>query len=372
MLKYLLEKEFRQFARNPFLMRMVIMFPITMLLILPLAANFEVKHINAFVVDADRSSYSSRLVRKIASTGTFGVVGLAPDYSQAMDSIDRNAASVVLEIPSGFERDLIREKKANVMIAANAVDQVKGSLGSAYLSLIVADFASEIRAEILSPATATAPAAGGFAIIPQYRYNPHLLYPVLMVPAILVMLLLMLCGFLPALNIVLEKEKGTIEQMNVTPVRRITLISAKLIPYWLVGFVVLTVGMLIARFVYALVPSGSLVTLYAFALVFIFAISGFGLVISNYAKTIQQAMFMIFFFVISMIFISGIYTPVSNMPVWARALSVASPLKYLIEVMRMVYLKGSSFADLSLQFLALCIFAVSFNGWAILSYKKTN
>lgn len=370
MLKYLLEKEFRQFARNSFLLRMAAMFPVVMLLILPLAANFEVKHINLFVVDADRSPSSSRLIGKIGSTGTFALVGVAPDYSEAMASIDRNASSIVLEIPEGFERDLIREKKANVMIAANAVDQMTGSLGSAYLSSIVSDFSSELRSELLTPQSL--PAAGNFSIIPQYRYNPHLLYPVLMVPAILVMLLAMLCGFLPALNIVLEKEKGTIEQMNVTPVHRLTLILAKLIPYWLVGFVVLTVGMLIARFVYALVPAGSLVTIYAFALVFILAISGLGLVISNYARTIQQAMFMIFFFVISMIFISGLYTPVSNMPAWARAISVVSPLKYLIEVLRMVYLKGSSFADLLGQFMALCCFAVLFNGWAILSYKKTN
>jgi ABC-2 type transport system permease protein len=370
MLKYLLEKEFRQFARNSFLMRMSIMAPVMILLILPLAANFEVKHVKLFVVDADRSSYSSRLVEKVASSGTFTLKGFSSDYSGAIESIDRNAADVVLEIPAGFERDLVGEKKASVMIAANGVDQVKGSLGSAYLSVVVSDFGADMRSELLSPQPH--PVAGNFTVIPQYRYNPRLVYPVTMVPALLVMLLAMMCGFLPALNIVLEKEKGTIEQMNVTPVHRYLLIIAKLIPYWLVGFVVLSIGMLIARFVYALVPAGSLATLYLFAGVFILAISGFGLVISNYAKTIQQAMFMIFFFVITMIFISGIYTPVSSMPAWARALSVASPLRYLIEVMRMVYLKGSSFADLRSHFFALCLFAVFFNGWAILSYKKTN
>ena len=370
MLKYLLEKEFRQFVRNSFLMWMAVMLPVMTLLILPLAASFEVKRVKLAVVDADRSLYSSRLIRKIASSGTFSLELVASDYSGGIFAIDRNAADIVLEIPSGFERDLVREKDANVMIAANAVDQVKGSLGSEYLSVIVSDFGAEIRAELLAPQPK--PAAGGFTVIPQYRYNPRLAYPVTMVPALLVMLLAMMCGFLPALNIVLEKEKGTIEQMNVTPVHRYLLIIAKLIPYWLVGFLALTIGFAIARFVYALVPAGSLMTLYAFAGIFILAISGFGLVISNYAKTVQQAMFMIFFFVITMIFISGIYTPVSSMPAWARALSVVSPLKYLIEVLRMVYLMGSSFADLRAQFFALCAFALFFNGWAVLSYKKTN
>ncbi|MCI1209676.1 MAG: ABC transporter permease [Treponema sp.] len=370
MLKYLLEKEFRQFIRNPFLMRMVIVSPVMIMLFLPLAANFEVKRVKLFVVDSDHSSYSSRLVRKAVSSGTFRLTGFSTDYSDAIRSIDRNGADVVLEIPAGFERNLMSEKKADVMIAANGVDQVKGSLGSAYLSVIVADFSADLRSGLLSPLSV--PAAGNFTVIPQYRYNPHLLYPVTMVPALLVMLLAMLCGYLPALNIVLEKEKGTIEQMNVTPVHRFTLIIAKLIPYWIVGFLVLTVGFLIARFVYALVPAGSLLTLYIFSGIFILGISGFGLVISNYAETVQQAMFMIFFFVITMIFISGIYTPVSSMPAWARALSVASPLKYLIETMRMVYLKGSSVADLRGQLLALCSSAVFFNAWAVLSYKKTN
>jgi len=193
-----------------------------------------------------------------------------------------------------------------------------------------------------------------------------------MVPALMVMILAMLCGFLPAMNIVMEKERGTIEQMNVTPVRRFTLIFAKLVPYWVMGFIVLTVCFGVARVAYGLSSAGSLATVYLFAAVFILAMSGLGLVISNYAQTVQQAMFMIFFFVITMILISGLYTPVSSMPRWVRVLSGFSPLRYIIDVIRMVYLKGSGIRDLWRQFLALCAFAFFFNGWAIIGYRKTN
>ena len=192
-----------------------------------------------------------------------------------------------------------------------------------------------------------------------------------MVPALMVMILAMICGFLPALNIVGEKESGTIEQINVTPIKKSVFILSKLIPYWVIGYFVLTIGMLIALFVWGLMPQGSVLTIYFFAGLFIIAFSGFGLVISNYALTIQQAMFMMFFFVLTFIFLSGLYTPVENMPLWAQRISDVSPLKYIIEVLRMVYLKGSSIQDLSKQFFALISFAIFFYGWAILSYRKT-
>jgi ABC-2 type transport system permease protein len=186
----------------------------------------------------------------------------------------------------------------------------------------------------------------------------------------MIMILALVCGFLPAINIVGEKESGTFEQMNVTPVSKIHFILAKLIPYWVVGFVVLTISFLAAWAFYGFLPVGSFVTLYIFTTLFVLAISGFGLVISNYANTIQQAIFMIFFFVITFIFMSGFYTPVASMPEWAQALSTFSPLKYIIMVFRLVYLKGSTVSDLIVPVAALSGFAVFFNSWAILSYRK--
>jgi ABC-2 type transport system permease protein len=210
----------------------------------------------------------------------------------------------------------------------------------------------------------------GLEIVPLYRYNPTLKYEVYMVPALMVMILAMICGFLPALNIVGEKESGTIEQINVTPIKKYTFILSKLIPYWLIGYFVLTIGMLIAMFFWKLIPQGSVLTIYFFATLFIVAFSGFGLVISNYAVNMQQAMFMMFFFVLTFIFLSGLYTPVENMPIWAQRISDFSPLKYIIQVLRMVYLKGSGISDLTRPLLALVSFAVFFYSWAIISYRK--
>jgi ABC-2 type transport system permease protein len=282
--------------------------------------------------------------------------------------VELDRSDIVLEIPEGFEKRLSTEFMADVMISADAVNGMKGGLGSSYLAAAIGDFAADVRGE--RPQNAPASNAPAVEIITQFRYNPRLEYPIYMVPALMVMLLTMLCGFLPALNIVGEKESGTIEQMNVTPVRKFPFILSKLIPYWVVGFVVLTICFGVARLVYGLVPNGSLLTIYLFASLFALAFSGFGLVISNYAKTIQQAMFMMFFFVITFVLMSGLYTPITSMPNWAQAVSRFSPLRYFIQVMRLVYLKGSGVRDLLPPLAALSAFAIGFNGWAVLSYRK--
>lgn len=368
MLKYLLEKEFKQFFRNRFLPRVVIVLPFVVLSIFPLVANFEVKNINLSLVDHDKSSMSNQLVHKIESSGYFRITDVSPSYSSALQSVEKNRADLILEIPARFEASLIREQEARLLISTNTVNGMRGGMGSAYLVSIINDFNNLVRMD-LQPSTSglTVPS---LEIVPQFRFNPRLIYKVFMIPAIMVMMLAIVCGFLPALNIVSEKENGTIEQMNVTPVKKLDFILAKLIPYWIVGFVVLTICFMVAWLFYGLVPVGSFLTIYLFSSLFVLAISGFGLVISNYAKTIQQGIFMIFFFVITFIFMSGLYTPVASMPQWAQALSTFSPLKYIIMVFRLVYLKGSSPSDLLLPFTALTGFALFFNGWAVISYKK--
>ena len=368
MLKYLLEKEFKQLLRNKFLPRFIVAFPFVALLIFPLAANFEVKDLRVGLVDMDRGDYSRRIAQKISASRYFRLVGVFGSYGEALARVERDEADLILEIPSGLERRLSAEGSASVMISANAVNGVKGGLGGSYLSALVDEFATEASGELSrSPGRASVP---GFDIRSIYRYNPRLEYPIFMVPALMVMVMAMLCGFLPALNIVGEKESGTLEQMNVTPVRRLPFILSKLIPYWVIGFLALTICFGVAYAFYGLAPRGSILTIYLFASVFALAFSGFGLVISNYARSVQQAMLMIFFFVITFVLMSGLYTPVASMPDWAQAVSRLSPLCYFVQVMRLVYLKGSGAGDLVPQLAALCGFAALFNGWAILSYRK--
>lgn len=365
MLKYLLEKEFKQFFRNKALPKMAVIMPFMTILIFPLVANFEIKNINLAVVDHDKSTTSRSLVQKVASGGYFRISDVAESNAEAMTGIELNKSDIILEIPPNLERDLQREGKAKVLISANAVSGTKGGLGSAYLAGIVGDYGLELNSEINSVL-----GSESIIIAPRFWYNPRLLYTYFMVPALMVMVLAMVCGFLPALNIVGEKESGTIEQINVTPVSKLNFILSKLLPYWIIGFVVLTISFFAAWIAYGLTPAGSIVTIYLFAALFVLAFSGFGLVISNYATTLQQAMFMMFFFVLTFVFMSGLYTPVANMPGWAQNLSIISPLKYIIVVLRQVYLKGSTFTELLKPFWMLTAFAIFFNGWAVLSYRK--
>lgn len=366
MIRYLLEKEFRQIFRNPFLPRLVIIFPCITLLVMPWAADFEVRNIRLASVDSDMSYNSRRLTEKVFSSGYFIRSGSGAVYSHedAMRDIEKGRADAVLEIPSGFGSALAGGGSAVVYVASDAVNSTRAGLAVSYLGAIVDDYMTE---------SSSLPGAGKLVlpeIIPLYRFNNSLDYKTFMVPALMVMLVTMLCGFLPALNIVGEKEAGTLEQINVTPVKKHIYIISKLIPYWIIGFVVITIGFLLARLVYSLVPAGKLHVLYIFTAVYVLTVSGLGLVISNYSGTMQQAMFVMYFFILILILISGLFTPVDSMPEWARMITSLNPLRYYIEAMRSVYLKGSGIEDLYKQLLALFLFAVSFNAWAVASYRK--
>ncbi|MDR1181865.1 MAG: ABC transporter permease [Bacteroidales bacterium] len=368
MIKFLIEKEFKQILQNKFLLALIFVFPTFMLLLLPWAANQEIKNMKLSIVDNDHSTYSERLTQKVTASGYFQLTDFSPSYNRALESIDAGKADIILEIQPEFERDLFKTGTARVMISANAVNGMKGGLGSMYLVSIIRDFSQELLAEQgLTSKKTIMPFINN---VPYYLFNPHLNYNVFMVPALMVLLLTLLAGFLPALNIVSEKEVGTIEQLNVTPVRKTTFIFAKLIPFWIIGFIVLTVCMMLSVFIYNLTPVGSLATIYLYAGIYVLIVSGLGLVVSNYSATMQQAMFVIFFFMMILILMSGLFTPVSSMPGWAQVITIFNPMRYYMEVMRAVYLKGSAMTDLLPQLITLCGFAVFFNGWAVISYRK--
>lgn len=365
-IRFLIEKEFKQILRDPFLPKLIFMFPIVMMLLIPFAINMDIKNIKMSIIDHDHSSSSMRLTQKIASSSYFKLTDVINTYDEGIKSIEAGRSDAILEIPANFEKQLVKEGKADVMIAVNTVNGTRGILGNAYLNAMLIDFSKDLMhtADISIFSRRV-------DIRPTFLFNPQLSYKVFMIPALVVMLMTLLCGFLPALNIVSEKEKGSIEQINVSPVNKFTFILGKLIPYWVMGFIVLTICFLISAFVYHLIPSGSFFTLYFFASLFILVVSGLGLVVSIYSDTLQQAMFLMFFFIMLLILISGLFTPISSMPKWAQAITVVNPLTYFVEVMRMVFLKGSNIMDLGKQWIALSAFAVIFNTWAGLSYRKS-
>lgn len=367
-LKFLLQKEFRQIFRDPSILRVILIMPVIQLLVLPWAADYEMKNIKLAVVDQDHSDYSRELVNKITSSGYFILTDYTSSYDASLQQIERDKADLVLQIPDNFEKQLIKEDEATLFMALNAINGVKASLGGTYLRNIVQDYNREVRMEWIqfprfSPETQIEMTSSNW-------YNPLMNYKFFMVPGILVILLTMVGSNLAAVNIVKEKEIGTIEQINVTPVKKFHFILGKLIPFWVLGLVVLTIGLTISRLFYGIIPAGSFITIYVFAAVYLLAVLGLGLLLSTYSSNQQQAMLLSFFLMMIFILLGGLYTSIDSMPEWARWITRFNPVSYFIEVMRMVVLKGSSLADIRYHLLTMLGFAVFFNLWAVLSYHK--
>ncbi len=366
-LKYLLQKEYRQIFRNKVILRLIIIMPMVQLIILPLAADYEIKNINIAVVDQDHTPLSRELVNRITASGYFRLQQYTHDYQQAFSLLESDKADLVLEIPPRFEKDLVRDGKQSLFLAVNAINGTKATVGANYLNRIIQDYNNDVKLVWKKPMN------GGkqIEIESMNWFNPHMKYAFFMVPGILVLLVTMMSAYMCSMNIVREKEIGTIEQINVTPVKKHYFILGKLIPFWTFGIAIFSVGLfVIGRFVYGIVPAGSILALYAFLALFLVAVLGIGLLISTYSNTQQQAMSLAFFFMMIFLLMSGLFTSIDSMPVWARWVAYSNPVTYFIEVVRMVVLKGSGFAEIGRYFLVMAGFAVFFNGWAVLNYRK--
>lgn len=363
-LGFLLRKEFRQIFRNRSILAMIVMMPIIQLLIMPLAADYEIKEIHLAVVDHDNSQASQDLVESIFASGYFISGGNFNSYTQADRAFADGKADLILELPQNMEKDLRGLGAAEVFVAANAINGVKAPVGTAYLNRIISSYNKTWQADLgMKP----------IEIESLNWYNPFLNYQTFMVPGILVLLVTMVGVYMTALNIVKEKEVGTIEQINVSPIKKHHFILGKLIPFWLIGMFVFSLGLFgIARMVYGIVPVGSIVALYAFLMLYLIAVLGIGLILSTYAQTQQQAMSLAFFVMMIFILMGGLFTPIESMPSWAQYIAAVNPVKYFIEVVRLVVLKGSGFAQILPYFGIMGGMALLFNTWAVINYRKTS
>lgn len=368
-IRILLQKEFRQIFRNTAILRMIFIMPVIQLIVLPLVANYEVKNISIAVVDHDHSPYSQKLISKITASGYFKLTGYDASFNEAFRKIESEKADLVLEIPAGFERGLVKENAQKLFIAINAINGVKAGLGGSYLANIIGSYNSEIRLQWMQP--------GRFNTTPAIQptssnwFNPLMNYSFYMVPGILVTLVTMIASMQTSLNIVKEKEIGTIEQINVTPIRKYQFLLGKLIPFWVIGIVVFTLGLLVGRIVYGIVPVGNIGLLYLFLAVYLIAMLGFGLLVSTFSDTQQQAMSISFFFTMIFNLMGGLFTPVDSMPPWAQAISHSLPISHFIDSMRMIMLKGSGLLDVSVHLLIVLGIGIGLNIWAVINYKKT-
>ena len=366
-LLYILQKEFTQIFRNKGMLPVMFIMPVVQLLVLSFAATFEMKDIKINIIDNDKTPASRELVSKFKGSKFYTIVNYTDAYNVAETDLKTNKADIILQIPEYFEKNIVKEDAAKVKLTINAINGSAAGLVSAYTMSIIKDFNKDLIVETLGTKMEMP-----IKTNTSYWFNPELDYKTYMVPGILVLLVSIISLFLSSMNIVREKEMGTIEQINVTPILKYEFVAGKLIPFWIIAMFELAFGLLIAKLIFSLPMLGNVGVVFLFAGLYILALLGLGLFISTISDTQQQAMFIAWFLMVVFILLSGLFTPVESMPHWAQNLNIINPISYFIKVMRMVLLKGSGIKDLSTQFIGMSIYAVISISLAIRMYKKKN
>lgn len=364
---FLLQKEFLQIFRNKTMLPIIFVLPLVQLIILVNAATLEMKNIDVLVVDQDNSVSSRELISHFTGSPFFTVFRNPVNNAYAWLEADR--ADMAIIIPHGFERKMVRENSGNIQFLINAINGTTAGVSNNYAAGIVADFSRNISTEL----QLVNPGLGlrKINVIPQYWYNPTLNYKNFMVPAVLVILVTMIGMFLASLNLVREKETGTMEQINVTPVKKVQFIIAKLLPFWVIALFELAIGLTIGKLLFQIPTLGSLGLLFFSAGIYMLVILGFGLLISTMVHTQQQAMLIAFFFMLIFILMSGVFTSVETMPEWARKLNFINPVAHFMSLTRMVLLKGSELKHVYHTQIILFIYGGLVLSLATMRYRKT-
>lgn len=365
---YIIRKEFLQIFRNKSMLPIIFVLPIIQLLLLANAATFAIHNSKIEVVDYDHSQFSRHLISKFSASPFFNLAAEQPNARWAKDEILRGNTDIVMIIPADFEKNLRKENHAEVQFLVDAINGSAAGIINGYANSILFDFNKNIIAE-----AAAISASGQLKQIKSetsYWFNQNLDYHAFMVPGILVLLVTLIGMFLTAMNIVKEKEMGTIEQLNVTPIAKSQFIIGKLTPFWILGMLELSIGLIIAKYIFLVPFLGSLLVIYSFASIYLLVVLGIGLFVSTVTETQQQAIFVAWFFMLIFILLSGFFTPIESMPHWAQTITLFDPIRYFVEVMRMVLLKGSGFRDLHVHFAVISAYALVVNGLAVWNYKK--
>jgi ABC-2 type transport system permease protein len=366
-LRFLLRKEFLQIVRDRTMLAMLIAAPVIQLLVLSSATTFEIRRTRMFLVDSDHTSTSRRLVERMVASGRFRVAAASGSSELAEEAMLQRDVSLILVIPRDFERDLVRTGYAPVQLVIDAEDGAAAGILRSYATRIIGAYSAELTTE-LRPARMDAPR---ITLRTREWYNPELDYTHFMVPGILVLLVTVIATAMASMNIVREKEIGTLEQLNVTPITKTQFVASKLIPFWIIAMVDLTVGLAVGRLVFGVPVRGSLLLVFVAAMIYLLAALGIGLWVSTIAQTQQQAMFISFAVNMIYLLMSGLFTPLRSMPRWAQWLAEISPMKHFIVIMRSVVVKGAGFADVQVPLLVLTVYGVGMLTLAVRSYSKT-
>lgn len=369
-LRVLLHKEFLQIRRDPVILRMLFIMPMVQLVVLANAATFEVRQSHLWVVDQDRTAASRALITHFTASGRFTVAGFTGAADAGDAALLDGSASAMLVIPEDFSRDVQRDGAATLQLVLNAENGSEAGVIQSYSMEILRRSAQELtatRGSSRSPALRITPA---IEVRIHSRYNPALDYRRFMVPGILVQLITLIGTLMTALNIVREKETGTLDQLNVTPIRPAVFMAAKLLPLWIIGMVEFTAGICIAVFGFDVPLLGSPLILFVGAALFLLAALGVGLWVSTVSDTQQQALFVTFSLIMVYILMSGLFTPVRAMPDWVRAIAQANPLMHFITLVRAVMLKGAGWGDVWRQLVPLGGIGVTILALAVSQYRK--
>jgi len=364
----ILRKEFIQIFRNRVMLPYIFVAPIVMMVVLVFAANLDMKEIKFFVVDKDLSAVSRKLTADFTGSSFFKFKGSGFDLREAEEKIIKREADLVIHFQRGFEEHLRKEGESSVQLLINAINATKAGLINVYSEGIIRDFNQDIRLEWLG--IESFDQIQNIDITHTFWYNPELNYKIFMLPGILVILVTVIGMFLSALNLVMEKELGTAEQINVTPIRKFHFIIGKLLPFWVIALFDLAFGLILSKIFFHLPILGNPLLLFGFAGVYLLVVLGLGLFLSTLADTQQQVMFLAFFFLLTFILMSGIFTPVESMPNWAQNVNIVNPIAYFMKVIRMILLKGSTFRDISHEFFAMMVYASLTLSLAVWRYRK--
>jgi ABC-2 type transport system permease protein len=364
---FIVQKEFIQIFRDKFMPKIIFGIPLFQLLILSFAATFEIKHTRMAILDQSHSQESRHLISKFEASSFYELTDYVSSFNEAEALLLQSKVQQVLVIPASFTADLEVQKKAYLQVLTDAVDGSAAAVRMGYAQSIVAAYNNKLVTSFLGIDKLPLPIQTTYS----YWYNPELNYQTYMVPGILALLVTILGMFLSGMNLVKEKEIGTIEQINVTPIRPYQFIIGKLLPFWIIAMVIMTFGMVLAKLIFNVPFLGSIGLIYLLTAVYLLVVLALGMIISTFTDTQQQAMFIAWFFLVIFILLSGLFTPTDSMPHWAQEFNRINPVAYYIKALRMVMLKGSGLADIKDLFIAIGVYALVANAVAIFRYKKT-
>jgi ABC-type multidrug transport system permease subunit len=364
---FLARAEVLHVVRDKATLAQVLIVPIVQLLVLSNAATFRILNTPTYVVDLDRTTASRGLVTRFAASGHFQVTGQSASLDLANEALLRGDVTMVLTIAHQFERALVRDGVAPIELSVNAEKGSAAGIVQSYASSIIAAYASE-----LSRSTTAQPVRGVPRIDVRTRswYNPTLNYKHYMVPGILVALVTLIGTLLTAQNIAREKELGTLEQLNVTPITRGQFIAAKLLPFWVLGLIDLAIGLLVGRVVFGVPMRGSILLLFGSAALYLVVALAIGLFISTLVETQQQAMFVTFFVMNIYLLMSGLFTPIDSMAPWVQVVSQLNPVRHFVTIARAVLIKGAGLADIARPLIILVVYGAVMLALAMRQYSK--